>query len=140
MPRKKAKWLYENFCKIQEMGGLVQAKKALLGCKGRDQKIRFLRSFAGIGPKYARNILMDVYHEDFRECIAIDQRINAISKTLGLPFKDYSDGHEQFYLDVAHDAGLSGWELDRLMFNFKDAVIKRLSSKPDVRHFTLDAS
>jgi len=54
----------------------------------------------GIGEKYARNIMMDVYHEDFRDSIAIDSRILAISAKWGLRFKSFSD-HEAFYLAVA---------------------------------------
>jgi hypothetical protein len=81
--------------------------------------------FPGIGPKYARNIMMDVYHDDFRESIALDVRIQAISKALGLSFPSYA-AQEQFYLDVAHEAGLNGWELDRLLFNFRQVVMQRL--------------
>ena len=55
---------------------------------------------------------MDVYHEDFRDSIALDLRIKAISEALGLSFSSYTE-HERFYLDVAREAGLNGWELDR---------------------------
>ena len=44
----------------------------------------------GIGDKYARNIMMDVYHEDFRDSIAVDARIKAVSERLGLSFASYS--------------------------------------------------
>jgi hypothetical protein len=27
---------------------------------------------------------------------------------------------------VAHEAGLNGWELDRLLFNFRDKIMHRL--------------
>jgi endonuclease III len=69
----------------------------LLTQPGREAKIRFLQTFPGIGPKYARNIMMDVYHEDFRNSIALDVRIKAISDSLGLSFSSYAD-HESFYL------------------------------------------
>jgi hypothetical protein len=84
-----------------------------------------LKKFPGIGDKYARNIMMDVYHPDFRDSIAVDARINAISNALGLSFASYRD-HEAFYLDVAKEAGLNGWELDRLLFNFRTEVESRL--------------
>ena len=80
--------------------------------------MQFLDDFPGIGPKYSRNIMMDVYHEDFRESIAIDSRIMGIEKFHGLQFTRYED-HESFWLDVAHRAGLNGWELDRVMFGFQ---------------------
>jgi hypothetical protein len=124
-PAKKAEWLARNFDRIVEMGGLAEVKEILLSKSGREDKIRFLKSFVGIGDKYSRNIMMDVYHPDFRESIAIDARITGLSNELGLSFDGYEE-HEQFYLDVAHEAGLSGWELDRLIFNFREEIIFRL--------------
>jgi hypothetical protein len=122
MPGQKAMWLARNFELIVEMGGLTEAKKTLLRNSDRKTKIEFLKSFAGIGNKYARNLLMDVYHPDFRDSIAIDARIKAISQALGLSFRGYEE-HEEFYLNVAHEAGLNGWELDRLMWKFTGEFI-----------------
>jgi hypothetical protein len=59
------------------------------------------------------------------ESIAVNARITGLSKMLELEFDHYA-GHEQFYLDVANDAELSGWELDRLLFNFKGKVLEGL--------------
>jgi hypothetical protein len=130
MPDKKAQWLVENFELIKEMGGLKSAKEALLSKPGRDEKIKFLKSFSGIGDKYARNILMDVHHPDFRDSIAIDSRIKRLSETLALNFDSYAE-HEQFYLDVAHEAGLTGWDIDRLLFNFMGEVLEGLRKVRD---------
>lgn len=47
--------------------------------------------------------MTDVYHEDFRDGIALDVRIKAISDASGLSFSSYT-AHESFYLDVAKDA------------------------------------
>ena len=63
--------------------------------------------------------MMDVYHEDFRDSIAIDSRIQAISDQWELEFDSYQE-HEDFYLEVAKLANLNGWELDRLMFRFQN--------------------
>ena len=125
MPDKKADYILACFEKVKCLGGPEAAKAELLAQPGRDAKIRFLESFPGIGPKYARNIMMDVYHEDFRDSIALDVRIKAISDNLGLSFGSYAE-HESFYLDVARQAGLNGWELDRLLFNFRPEVESRL--------------
>jgi hypothetical protein len=119
MPSKKAGYIAGCFDRIARLGGPKAAKDHLLRQPGREAKIKFLKSLPGIGDKYARNILMDVYHPDFRDSIAVDARIKSLSKELGLAFASYAD-HEQFYLDVARDAGLNGWELDRLIFNFLD--------------------
>ncbi len=119
MHNKKAGWLIGCFNLLKQLGGPEEAKSKLLSQKGREAKISFLKQFPGIGKKYARNIMMDVYHEDFRDSIAIDNRIIGISVALGLMFSpnEYEE-HESFYLDVARDARINGWELDRLLFNF----------------------
>lgn len=125
MPDKKADFILSCFDHVTRLGGPEAAKAKLLDQPTRDAKIAFLRRFPGIGPKYARNIMMDVYHEDFRDSIALDVRIKAISEALGLSFASYAE-HERFYLDVAREAGLNGWELDRLLFNFRPQVEARL--------------
>lgn len=125
MPRIKAEYIVSCFNLVKQLNGLEAVKQELLSQPGRDCKIKYLQKFHGIGPKYARNMMMDIYHEDFQNSIAIDVRIKAISSTLGLTFKKYAD-HENFYLDVAHKAGINGWELDRLMYNhrklFEEAI------------------
>jgi hypothetical protein len=122
MPGIKAGYIVGCFDRIEQHGGPQAAKNHLLLQSGREAKIKFLKSLPGIGDKYARNILMDVYHPDFRESIAVDARIKTLSKSLGLTFTSYAE-HEQFYLDVAHEAGLNGWELDRLIFNFQGGFL-----------------
>jgi hypothetical protein len=125
MPDRKADFILSCFDYVTRLGGPEAAKAKLLAQPGREAKIEFLKKFPGIGDKYARNIMMDVYHPDFRDSIAVDARINAISNALGLSFASYRD-HEAFYLDVAKEAGLNGWELDRLLFNFRTEVESRL--------------
>jgi endonuclease III len=124
---QKAVNIVACFDKIRAMGGLRDAKEALLKQPGRDEKIEFLKSFPGIGDKYARNIMMDVYHEDFRDSIAIDSRIQSISTEWEVEFNSYAD-HESFYLSVAKAADLNGWELDRLMFRFQNVFCPPIAS------------
>ena len=128
MPDIKAQYILDCFDYVKRMGGPEKAKEVLLRQPDREAKIKFLKGFPGIGPKYARNIMMDVYHKEFRDNIALDVRIKSISKLLGLTFTeaDYS-AHEGFYLEVAHLAGINGWELDRLLFNFGDEVKRKLA-------------
>jgi hypothetical protein len=122
MPGVKARYILGCFERVRELGGPEAAKQQLLNCTNRAGKIEFLQAFPGIGPKYARNIMMDVYHEDFRDSIAIDARIKSVSDAWGVSFDSY-ETHENFYLSAAAEAGLNGWELDRLMFNFKSAFL-----------------
>jgi hypothetical protein len=119
MPDRKANFIVTCFECVHGMGGPAAARLKLINTPGRESKIAFLRTFPGIGPKYARNIMMDVYHPEFRQSIAIDSRIQSITDLLGLTFSSYED-HEIFYLEAAELAGLNGWELDRLMFNALD--------------------
>ena len=127
MPAKKAQWLAGDFDRIQALGGLQTANERFRAMNDRDEIIAFLTSFSGIGPKYARNIPMDVYHPAFRETVAIDERITTISETLGLAFAGFLE-HEAFYLHVAKRVGLEGWELDRLLYNFNDEILLELRS------------
>lgn len=127
MPTKKARLLASNFDRIVTMGGLGAARQALLDAPGRTGKLRFLKQFDGIGKKYARNIMMDVHHEDFRDTIAIDTRILNVCAAVGESFSNY-DEHEQYLVDVAHEAGLTGWELDRLLYGNTDAFLHALRS------------
>jgi hypothetical protein len=75
--------------------------------------------------------MMDVYHPDFRNSIAVDARIKKITRTLGLTFRTYEE-EEKFYLDVAERAGLKGWDLDRIMYRFRDSVIEGLQEVGDI--------
>jgi hypothetical protein len=124
-PNKKAKFILGCFDYVTRLGGLETTKAKLLSLPGREAKVAFLKSFPGIDEKYARNIMMDVYHEDFRDSVALDSRIKGISEGLGLSFTSYLE-EEAFYLEVAKLAGLNGWELDRLLFNFLSEVKTRL--------------
>lgn len=126
MPGKKAEFILKCFEQIIDLGGVEEAKNKLLALQGRDKKIKFLMKFHGIGKKYARNIMMDVYHEDFRDSIAIDVRINAITELLGLSFKTYEE-EEKFYLEAGQEVGLNGWEVDRLLYNYRETFESMLS-------------
>lgn len=126
----------EQLCKdynlIKEKGGLLKTTDQLLKQVGKDNKIIFLLDFYGVGEKTARNILMNLYHEDFHESIAIDERIKKISASWGLEFSsDKYKEHEKFYLDIAHEARLTGWELDRLMYGHKDEFINPEAKKTE---------
>ncbi|MGQ0600964.1 MAG: hypothetical protein ACT4QE_04610 [Anaerolineales bacterium] len=124
-PRRKAVFLSSCLERIEGMGGLLAAKDVLLAKSSREDMIAFLDDFPGIGDKYARNIMMDVYHEKFRDSIAIDARIKKIASKLRVSF-DYYDEAERFFISAAHEAQLEGWELDRLMYNYQSEFLNRL--------------
>lgn len=117
--------LAQCFEKIEAMGGLTEANTTLLNKKSAAEMMKFLKSFPGIGSKYASNIMMDCYHPLFRDRIALDSRVRSVSNELGLDFKNYSN-HENFYLRVAKEAGIEGWELDRLIYGHTDDFLRFL--------------
>jgi len=123
--------LAEDFDRVAQLGGPRQAKAELLKRNGCEAKIQFWREFKGIGKKYARNIMMDAYHPDFRNFIAVDERLKKVSRFLGLAFHTYEQ-EEQFYLEVAKRAGIEGWELDRMIYRFRDCIIEGLEDVGDV--------
>ena len=111
---KKAAWLTENVKNVEALGGLDSAKQKLDGAYRMSGKIALLMTFKGISKKYARNMMMDVYHPEFRNCIAVDARIKSVSKALGLKLSTFEE-EEQFYIDTAKAARLQPWELDRVI-------------------------
>jgi hypothetical protein len=123
----KAKLMVRNYVLTAEMGGPTEATRQALAQEGKEAKIAFMRRFYGIGPKYARNIWMDAYHPDFRDTIAVDLRIRRITKALGYSFRTY-EAEERFYQDIAKDAGLQGWEVDRLLYEYTDYFLADISA------------
>ena len=48
-----------------------------------------------------------------------------ISAILGVSFATY-DEHERFYQELAKEAGLQPWELDRLLYHFNVPILAEL--------------
>jgi len=60
--------------------------------------------------------------------IAIDARIKKVARELGVTTSSHPQA-ECFFLSAAREAGLNGWELDRLLYNFTGEVLAALSGK-----------
>jgi hypothetical protein len=129
---RKARLLAANVSRIQEKGGNKQATKEMLGLSGFKAKFNFIRSFAGIGVKYGRNVWMDIYDADFRDSIAVDQRLDKLRVALGLADRGYKAA-ENFFGLIAREAGLEPWELDRLLYNFTDHFLRVVGYEPPKR-------
>jgi thermostable 8-oxoguanine DNA glycosylase len=130
--RKKARWLGDNFSRLVADGGPETAKQKLESCQGREGAIRFLQSFRGIGEKYARDLMMNVYDPRFRESVAFDVRLNKVLEALSVKFSSYRKA-EEFFLEVAHRAGLEGWEFDRLVYKGIKNVLDKLGCEAPAR-------
>jgi hypothetical protein len=123
---RKTGWIVENFKTIQSMGGLKVATKQMRSLKGQGAKIYFLMSFKGMGQKYARNAWMDIYDKDFlHRSVALDTRIKQITKALGYKFKpgEY-EKEEALYCDLAKKAKLNTWELDRILYEHYERILR----------------
>jgi len=119
--------LLKNFDRVKAAGGPAKVKQQLTLCDGRDAKSKFLKSFHGIGDKYARNLMMDVCHPDFSESIALDVRVNKFLKALGVvAFLPGYRQKESFLVSAAHEADLNGWQLDRMLFNHTECLLAAL--------------
>lgn len=122
MAQIKAERLAENLELITQMGGLAAANQHAASLSGREAKLAFMRQFAGIGPKYARNIWMTVYGSDFHDAVALDTRVAKVSKLLGQATESYSQ-QEAYYRQIAREAGRQAWELDRIMYWYSADVL-----------------
>ena len=128
MFRKKAEYLASNIEIMKRLiaqhnlRGEAQLSKMFLGLAERDTKIQFIKQFKGMKDKYARNMMLDVYHPDFvNSVVAIDSRITGVLQNYKLPtLRDVKyDVLEALLISIANDIGLIAWELDRLMYNYE---------------------
>lgn len=127
--KNKAQYLLYNFRLIQKKGGLDAAKALIFKAVGPEEKLKALREYKGVGEKYAYNIMMDAYHPEFHTSIAVDQRIKVISRALGLRLHRYAD-YATFYQKAAFKLGIQPWEMDRLLYAFRDGILEALQKGP----------
>ena len=111
------------------MREIALAQNGVLG------KIAFLKTFWGIGDKYARNFWMDVCHEEFIDSVAIDLRLEKVALAINPILQTYHD-FEEFYRGIADDVGLDLWTVDRLVFHLYDngrlvAQLEEAKTSPD---------
>lgn len=96
----------------------------MLQAADRSQGIKLLKGIPGISDKYARNLMMDVGHPEFMDgSFALDSRILGFleaTTSLGHTYSQLSKSKwtENELVLIAHEAGLTAWEMDRLVFGF----------------------
>ena len=127
MREQKARDLSENYQKVQSLGGPVKATKIMLSLSGKSEKQKWIRGFNGVGQKYSNNIWMDICDPDFQNAIALDARVKSFAKALGFDTKSRTLSLD--LLQFASDCGLSGWELDRLIYNFGSIILSTIKSR-----------
>lgn len=121
--REKAGWLDRNFERIECMGGEAAALATMRALTGMAAKTHWISRFDGIGEKYSRNIWMDIRDPHFEQSIAVDIRLEEVGRLTGMDVSAPYGDKERFFLAIASEAGFSGWEADRLLYNFKDELL-----------------
>jgi hypothetical protein len=112
----------KNFaCFFEEFDAVEEFEKYKL-CDSKKELKKFWMKFKGVGSQYSKNLCMDEQNKYFLNSIKIDSRLNSILKAT--PEEKYSDEKKEIlFLNVAKNLGLSGWEVDRICFNFKNEIV-----------------
>lgn len=131
MQSLKAPRLARNVNLITKLGGAAAAKRAMFAQPSRETKLKFIRAFDGIGPKYGRNIWMDIEDPDFENSVAVDVRLKNIASALEFSGKSYAE-IELFFCDIAREASLTPWEVDRLLYTFTDYFLNSISGSHSI--------
>jgi hypothetical protein len=122
--RQTAIWLEHAYLNVHAAGGPLAVRERLSQMSANDV-INYWKSFKGVKDKYARNIMMDIYHPNFRkDFFAIDSRLEALLPILGYAGQRNYLSMERFLLDLSREVGLNAWDLDRLLYS-KHSEIKQ---------------
>lgn len=122
----KAQNLSENYEMVESLGGPEKATKEMLALKGKAAKQAWIRRFKGVGKKYSNDVWMDIFDPDFQDSVALDARVRAFAKALGFDVR--SSKLETDLLNFAESCNLTGWELDRLIYNFSPLILRTLKN------------
>jgi len=132
MPNTKANSLARNVTILSELGGVHAATNTMLTIGTRDDKVKFITQFYGIGEKYGRNIWMDIYDPAFRNSVAVDARLKKIAAALGYDYSKYKyEDYERLFVAIASEAGIEPWAVDRLLYMYTEHFMYVIQGKPD---------
>ncbi|MCX6186489.1 MAG: hypothetical protein NTU43_05755 [Bacteroidetes bacterium] len=123
----KINYMVYNFNLIKQRGGLVVFQDLINTAPTVHQKIAYLKLFKGIGDKYARNIMMDKMDPLFINNIAIDSRLQKILTKLEVDTNNQYEQNEALLAEIAKEAFIPAWELDRLLYNFNAYYLNSIS-------------
>lgn len=124
--KRVAIWAEQNFNRIDEYGGPQRARELYEGLGTASDRIAWIKSFAGFGDKYGRNIPMDRYDELVIDHFAIDHRLMKIIRALGHQGKSYDETEHVFKI-LAVNLNTNAWELDRVIYGNVEKILAELS-------------
>ncbi|MAL84311.1 hypothetical protein IG389_07875 [Idiomarina abyssalis] len=114
---------------ISEAGGPKVVASHYEALQTGKARMKYLRTFKGIGAKYSRNIPMDIYDEFVLDGAALDSRLNELLDMIdGVPTKSQYERRENYLRSVCAEAMLPNmWYLDRMLYNFNDEIRNNLT-------------
>ncbi|WP_055877708.1 hypothetical protein [Sphingomonas sp. Leaf34] len=127
------------FQSIRKEGGPAKVRDRFAKATSTEAWMNMLRAYPGIGPKYARNFGMDVYHPLVRDHFAVDSRLFDILWELTFS-KPLFDRAESILKDLAVRLDIDNWGLDRVLYSQSDVILPELRSlnaiapPPNVQH------
>ncbi|MGA1798684.1 hypothetical protein VH567_07875 [Sphingomonas sp. 4RDLI-65] len=115
---------------IKNDGGPKVVRERFASLQSAEALIAALKTYPGIGDKYARNMPMDVYHPLVQTHFAFDHRLNAVIQTVigGLPPYEV---REAMMGRVATEIGIDAWDLDRVLYSRHTEIINEVQSMSD---------
>lgn len=119
-------YLRENYERFRREGGPATIRKEYFSKKTIEERMEYLRTFIGIGPKYSRNIPMDSYDPMLGDHFAIDSRVSELLPLLGYTGEDVYTEQEKFLNHLAKKLDVSSWTLDRLLYSYHEEIKKFL--------------
>lgn len=123
---RAADWLEQAYEQFTREGGPAGVRTKLKRMTA-EEVITFWMSFKDVKEKYARNVMMDIYHPDFRQCyFAIDSRILKLLPLLGYAGRRSYGEQEMFLRDLATEVGVESWELDRTLYQAQKQLLEAL--------------
>jgi hypothetical protein len=127
---RKVNAALHNFNALGEAGGPKQFFQRVASLKSMQERIKFLsETLAFYKKKGCRDALIDLQLAN--DCLALDRRLNRIlecvgAKVTGSLNKRYEEIEKELIEKVATPCGLSGGELDRILFQNYDDIMVRL--------------
>jgi hypothetical protein len=128
--KRVAEFLAQCWHEFENAGGPSQIKRKYFKLETAHDRIQYLKSFPGIGEKYARNIAMDVCDPLVSEHFALDHRLKSLVKSAVKRNLEYSEA-ESFLKIVADRLCVDCWTLDRVLYRNYEPISRELATSKD---------
>jgi len=127
---RKSQAAAENYLILRNIGGPKRFFAGVASLGDQEKRLRFLASrLKYYGSKGARDTLIEL--KLATDCMALDSRIVRLVTEVGVRLpralgKDYDNIERALILEIARPCGLTGAQLDRVLFQNYDAILTDL--------------